>query len=63
MKPLYVLRLLGGLLVLGGMVVMGWNLWHTAAEARAKLIEAIRVPIPQPLAPQAPVPAVRPAVS
>jgi hypothetical protein len=31
---------------------MGWNLWHTAASARAKLIEDIRVPIPQALAPQ-----------
>ena len=49
-KPLYVIRLLGGLMVLGGMVIMAWNLWHTAAEARAKLIEAIRVPIPRPVA-------------
>jgi cytochrome c oxidase cbb3-type subunit 1 len=49
-KPLYLVRLLGGLLVLGGMVVMGWNLWHTAANARAKLVEAIRVPAPLPLA-------------
>src|SRR5690606_27129721 len=57
-KPMYLIRLLGGLLVLGGMVVMGWNLWHTAAEARMKLIRAIDVPIPRP-APQplpAPVP-------
>jgi cytochrome c oxidase cbb3-type subunit 1 len=55
-KPLYVVRLLGGLLVLGGMVVMAWNLWHTAAEARSRLIEAIRVPLPQPLGQPARVP-------
>jgi cytochrome c oxidase cbb3-type subunit 1 len=57
-RPLYVVRLLGGVLVLGGMVVMGWNLWHTAAAARARLIVAIRVPVPQPLA--VPVAAQRP---
>jgi cytochrome c oxidase cbb3-type subunit 1 len=55
-KPLYVVRLLGGLLVLGGMVVMAWNLWHTAAEARSRLIEAIRVPLPQPLGQPARIP-------
>jgi cytochrome c oxidase cbb3-type subunit 1 len=46
-KPYYVLRVLGGLLVLGGMVVMAWNLWHTAADARANLIKPILVPIPE----------------
>ncbi|MBM0108176.1 cytochrome-c oxidase, cbb3-type subunit I [Steroidobacter sp. S1-65] len=46
-KPYYAIRLLGGLLVLGGMVVMAWNLWHTAAAARAKLIKPILVPIPE----------------
>ncbi|HEX7114562.1 MAG TPA: cytochrome-c oxidase, cbb3-type subunit I [Steroidobacter sp.] len=46
-KPYYVLRLSGGLLVLGGMVVMAWNLWHTAAAARAKLIKPILVPLPE----------------
>jgi len=46
-KPYYALRLLGGLLVLGGMVVMAWNLWHTAAYARANLIKPILVPIPE----------------
>jgi cytochrome c oxidase cbb3-type subunit 1 len=46
-KPYYAIRLLGGLLVLGGMVVMAWNLWHTAADARAKLIKPILVPIPE----------------
>jgi cytochrome c oxidase cbb3-type subunit 1 len=54
-KPLYVIRVLGGLLVLGGMVVMGWNLWHTAAHARRKLVDAIHVPMPEPL----PLPAAR----
>ncbi|HEY0938700.1 MAG TPA: cytochrome-c oxidase, cbb3-type subunit I [Steroidobacter sp.] len=48
-KPFYVLRLLGGLLVLSGMVVMAWNLWHTAADARAALIKPIPVPLPAPL--------------
>lgn len=30
------------------MVVMAWNLWHTAAAARAHLIKPIPVPIPEP---------------
>ena len=47
-KPLYVLRLMGGLLIVGGMVVMAWNMWHTAASARAKLTQAVRIPLPQP---------------
>ena len=32
-RPYYVVRFFGGMLVLAGMVVMAWNLWHTAAEA------------------------------
>jgi cytochrome c oxidase cbb3-type subunit 1 len=52
-KPLYLVRVLGGLLVLGGMVVMGWNLWHTAANARLKRVEAIQVPLPVSLATRA----------
>jgi cytochrome c oxidase cbb3-type subunit 1 len=48
-KPYYVIRLLGGLLVLSGMVVMAWNLWHTAADARANRIKPILVPIPEPI--------------
>ena len=48
-KPLYVVRTLGGLLVLSGMVVMAWNLWHTAADARARVIKPIPVPVPMPL--------------
>lgn len=50
-KPFYVIRLVGGLLIVGGMAVMAWNMWHTAAHARAKLIKAIPIPIPEP-APQ-----------
>ena len=39
-KPFYVVRFLGGVLVLSGMVVMAWNLWHTAADARAGIDQA-----------------------
>jgi len=49
--PMYFVRFLGGLLVMGGMIVMAWNLWHTAAAARAHLISPIPVPVPDP-APQ-----------
>ena len=45
--PYYVARFLGGVLVLGGMVVMLWNLWRTAEEARTHTIEAILVPTPE----------------
>jgi cytochrome c oxidase cbb3-type subunit 1 len=55
-KPLYLVRFLGGTLVVGGMVVMAWNLWHTAADARARLIVPVPVPIPEPLPHQVPVP-------
>jgi cytochrome c oxidase cbb3-type subunit 1 len=55
-KPFYWFRLLGGLLVLAGMVVMAWNLWHTAAAARAHLIKPIPVPIPDPTSHQTPSP-------
>ncbi|WP_237392666.1 cytochrome-c oxidase, cbb3-type subunit I [Steroidobacter denitrificans] len=46
-KPYYWIRAFGGLLILSGMVVMAWNLWHTAAMARAKLIKPILVPLPE----------------
>jgi len=55
-KPFYVVRLIGGLLIVAGMAVMAWNMWHTAAHARARLIEAIRIPIPQPAGQHAPSP-------
>ena len=57
----YVVRFLGGTLVLGGMVVMAWNLWHTASDARAHLITAIPVPIPEPEPDQTPAPLPQPA--
>ncbi|MPN52524.1 Cbb3-type cytochrome c oxidase subunit CcoN1 [bioreactor metagenome] len=33
--PFYAIRLLGGLLYLGGMVVMAWNVWMTAISGRS----------------------------
>jgi cytochrome c oxidase cbb3-type subunit 1 len=33
--PFYVIRVLGGLLYLGGMCVMAWNTWMTVANGRA----------------------------
>jgi len=50
------LRWFSGLLILSGMVVMAWNLWHTAAAARAHLIKPIPVPIPEPEPNQVPAP-------
>jgi cytochrome c oxidase cbb3-type subunit 1 len=37
--PFYVLRLLGGLLYLGGMLVMLWNVLKTATMGRAVTVE------------------------
>ncbi|HEX7112580.1 MAG TPA: cbb3-type cytochrome c oxidase subunit I, partial [Mizugakiibacter sp.] len=54
--PLYITRMLGGVLVVSGMVVMAWNLWHTAAHARKRLITPIPVPIPEPVPHQVPAP-------
>ena len=60
-QPYYVVRFAGGVLVLTGMVVMAWNLWHTASDARERLIKPIIVPIPEPepLQVPAPLPATR----
>jgi len=55
-KSLYIVRWFSGLLILSGMVVMAWNLWHTAAAARARLISPIPVPIPEPEPMQVPTP-------
>jgi cytochrome c oxidase cbb3-type subunit 1 len=55
-KGLYGVRWFSGLLILGGMVVMAWNLWHTAAAARAHLIKPIPVPVPEPVLDQQPAP-------
>ncbi|HHX82370.1 MAG TPA: cytochrome-c oxidase, cbb3-type subunit I [Pseudomonadaceae bacterium] len=54
--PLYTIRFLGGVSIVFGMVVMAWNLWHTAADARANLIKPIPVPIPEPEYRQTPPP-------
>ena len=43
--PFYVVRLLGGLLYLAGMLVMAWNTWMTAAKGQSA---QVRVPVPQP---------------
>ena len=55
-RGMYAVRWFSGLLILSGMVVMAWNLWHTAAAARAHLIKAIPVPIPEPEPNQVPAP-------
>jgi cytochrome c oxidase cbb3-type subunit 1 len=55
-KGLYGVRWFSGILILSGMVVMAWNLWHTAAAARARLIKPIPVPIPEPEPHQVPTP-------
>jgi cytochrome c oxidase cbb3-type subunit 1 len=55
-KPLYMVRFFGGVLIVSGMMVMAWNLWHTAADARKNLITPIPVPIPEPIAEQMPPP-------
>jgi cytochrome c oxidase cbb3-type subunit 1 len=55
-KGMYAVRWLAGVLILIGMVAMAWNLWHTAAAARARLIKPIPVPIPEPELHQVPAP-------
>ena len=39
-QPYYLGRFLGGMLVLSGMVVMAWNLWHTAASCARRRDQA-----------------------
>jgi cytochrome c oxidase cbb3-type subunit 1 len=39
--PFYMVRLLGGLLYLGGMVIMAWNVWMTATAAKP-----VEAPVP-----------------
>jgi cytochrome c oxidase cbb3-type subunit 1 len=41
--PFYVVRLLGGVLYLGGMLVMAWNVWMTVISGRS-----VDAPIPSP---------------
>jgi cytochrome c oxidase cbb3-type subunit 1 len=55
-KGMYAVRWFAGVIILIGMVVMAWNLWHTAAAARARLIKPIPVPIPEPEPRQTPAP-------
>src|SRR5690606_18530366 len=55
-KPLYLARFMGGLMIVAGMIVMAWNLWHTAADARAHLIVPVPIPVPEPVALQVPKP-------
>jgi cytochrome c oxidase cbb3-type subunit 1 len=55
-KGMYAVRWFAGVIILTGMVVMAWNLWHTAAAARARLIKPIPVPIPEPEKQQVPAP-------
>ncbi len=43
--PFYVVRLLGGLLYLFGMLVMAWNVWMTVAQGR---VVHVSIPVPQP---------------
>jgi cytochrome c oxidase cbb3-type subunit 1 len=55
-RGLYGVRWFAGWLILAGMVVMAWNLWHTASAARAHLIKPVPVPIPDPVPAQVPQP-------
>jgi len=55
-KPLYMIRWFGGVLIWLGMWVMAWNLWYTAADARQTIISPIPVPIPEPEPNQMPAP-------
>jgi cytochrome c oxidase cbb3-type subunit 1 len=41
--PFYVIRVLGGVLYLGGMLVMAWNVWMTVACGRS-----VHVNVPAP---------------
>jgi len=44
-KPWYMLRWFGGLLIWLGMWLMVWNLWHTAHDARRRQCVPIAVPL------------------
>jgi cytochrome c oxidase cbb3-type subunit 1 len=39
-KPYYVIRLLGGVMVLAGMLIMAWNVWHTMRNKRPDPVPA-----------------------
>lgn len=55
-KPFYVTRWLGGLLIVAGMWVMAWNMWVSAREARKQGVKPVPVPIPEPDPNQHPAP-------
>jgi cytochrome c oxidase cbb3-type subunit 1 len=46
--PYYLIRLLGGLLVIGGMLVMAYNTWKTFQMAREVQDSPVLDPAPQP---------------
>ncbi len=43
--PFYVIRVIGGVLYLSGMLVMAWNTWMTVGQGRS-----VRIPVPAPQA-------------
>ncbi|MGZ5180065.1 MAG: cytochrome C oxidase Cbb3, partial [Ramlibacter sp.] len=43
--PFYVVRVIGGLVYLAGMLVMAWNTWMTVAGGRS-----VRIAVPVPRA-------------
>ena len=47
LRPMYWMRLIGGLLYLGGMIVMGYNLARTMAGAKVVTVEVMVVPLPK----------------
>ncbi len=55
-KPLYIVRTFGGCLIVAGMGIMAWNLWHTADDARKRIIKPNPVPVPDPDSHQTPKP-------
>ena len=51
--PFYAIRLLGGVVFLGGMLIMAWNVWKTVAGGKP-----VEAPIPAPTAAPSAVPTV-----
>ncbi|MFV0476669.1 MAG: cytochrome-c oxidase, cbb3-type subunit I [Parahaliea sp.] len=47
MHPYYIMRFCGGLLVMSGMILMTWNLWHTASRARTRSVSPIPISRPR----------------
>jgi cytochrome c oxidase cbb3-type subunit 1 len=42
--PLYIIRASGGVIIVGGMLLMGWNMWRTWQPARRRGITPVAVP-------------------